>query len=182
MSDLNAPRYEVAALPYRIAVLCYLWNTEADSERLLMLHRSKAPNSGRYSPIGGKVEISEGESPHECAIREIHEEAGLELPPEDVRLLGVVAEKGYEDEMHWLLFLFEAKRPVAGDEIERYEFEEGRLEWVPIDEVEGKPIPATDRDVIWPMVRNHREGGFFMVDIDCRDNTLDWRTVDTRLP
>ena len=59
-------------------MLCYLWNTEADSERLLMLHRSKAPNSGRYSPIGGKVEISEGESPHECAIREIHEEAGLD--------------------------------------------------------------------------------------------------------
>ena len=182
MSDISASRYEVANLPYRIAVLCYLWNTEGESERLLMLHRSKAPNSGRYSPIGGKVEIVEGESPHECAIREIHEEAGLELAGDDVRLLGVVAEKGYEGEMHWLLFLFEANRPVAENEIERYEFEEGRLEWVDMAEVEAKPIPLTDRDVIWPMVQKHREGGFFMVDIDCRGDDLAWRTVDARLP
>ncbi|MCH2161454.1 MAG: NUDIX domain-containing protein [Phycisphaerales bacterium] len=182
MSDVRNSRYEVAELPYRIAVLCYLWNTEAESERLLMLHRSKAPNSGRYSPIGGKVEITEGESPHECAIREIQEEAGLELPPEDVRLLGVVAEKGYEGEMHWLLFLFEANRPVAQDEITRYEFEEGRLEWVPIEDVEAKPIPHTDQEVLWPMVQDHRAGGFFMVDIDCRGDTLVSRTVDARLP
>ena len=56
MNDLHHANYEISNLPYRIAVLCYLWNHEEDQERLLMLHRAKAPNLGMYSPIGGKVE------------------------------------------------------------------------------------------------------------------------------
>lgn len=180
MNDLHHANYETSNLPYRIAVLCYLWNHEEDRERLLMLHRAKAPNLGMYSPIGGKVEISEGETPHECAVREIEEEAGLTFAPEDVHLLGVVAEKGYQDEMHWLLFLFEVGRPVEASEIEQYVFNEGELKWIPIDEVGDLGIPETDREVIWPQVRDHRGGGFFMTDIDCRDGKLISRVVDSR--
>ncbi|MCP4067415.1 MAG: hypothetical protein GY741_03955, partial [Phycisphaeraceae bacterium] len=59
MSDVNDQRYEPSGLPYRIAVLCYLWT---EDDRLLMLHRRKHPNPDMYSPIGGKMEISLGET------------------------------------------------------------------------------------------------------------------------
>jgi 8-oxo-dGTP diphosphatase len=143
-----------------VAVLCYLWDADG---RILMLHRKKLPNVDMYSPVGGKVEISRGESPHECSVREVEEETGLVLRQDEMRLFGMVSERAYQGEMHWLIFLFECTRP---DEIAHSDFDEGRLEWVRGDDVEKLPIPPTDREILWPQVRAHR-GGFFVVDIDC---------------
>ncbi len=165
--------YDVAHLPYRIAVLCYLYDEQG---RLLLLHRKKEPNTHMYSPIGGKLEVPTGESPHECARREIFEEAEIELRSDEIRLCGIVSEKAYQAKHHWLIFLYEVTRPIRDDEVRRKVFEEGTLEWHPVDEVEKLPIPATDREVMWPHVRAHR-GGFFMVHIDCRDEPMRW-TVD----
>ena len=161
--NLHDPRYDTASLPYKVAVLCYLWDADG---RILMLHRKKLPNVDMYSPVGGKVEISRGESPHECAAREVEEETGLVLRQDEMRLFGMVSERAYQGEMHWLIFLFECTRPVRPDEIAHSDFDEGRLEWVRGDDVEKLPIPPTDREILWPQVRAHR-GGFFVVDIDC---------------
>jgi 8-oxo-dGTP diphosphatase len=181
MNDVQEARYEPTGLPYRIAVICYLWSDGGDEEdSLLMLHRAKEPNTNMYSPIGGKVEVSIGESPHQCAMREIREEAGLELDDDDVRLFGVVAEKAYQGDMHWLLFLFEAMSPVDPQRVTRLEFDEGVLEWVKANEVEKRNIPRTDRDILWPLVQRHRGGGFFMIDVDCSGEELDWRMVQER--
>ena len=150
-------------LPYRIAVLCYLEDTEG---RLLMLHRSKNPNAGMHSPIGGKLEVGIGESPHECARREIHEEAGLDIDPDDIRLIGMVSEAGYEGDGHWLLFCFRVTRPIGTSEIPVYEFEEGTLVWVAPDAIESLNLPESDRTVLWPMVRTHSDT-VFVAHIDC---------------
>jgi 8-oxo-dGTP diphosphatase len=168
VSDLDHPDYEVAALPYRIAVLCYLYDRDG---RLLLLHRRKEPNVDMYSPIGGKLEVTLGESPHECALREIEEEAELRLAPHEIRMTGMVSEKAYQGRHHWLIFLFEAMRPIGHDEIRRGDFDEGRLEWHEVAAVEKLPIPETDREFLWPTVRAHR-GGFFVVHIDCRGERL----------
>ena len=45
-------------LPYKIAVLCYVFD---EVGRVLLLHRRKRPNPGMYSPIGGKLEVEIGE-------------------------------------------------------------------------------------------------------------------------
>ena len=155
-------------LPHEIAVLCYLFD---EAGRLLMLHRRKPPNRELYSPIGGKVETRHGESPTSCAIREIHEEAGLRLPVERLRLAGVVSEAGFEDAGHWLMFLYEVIDPVAVDAVE---FDEGRLEWCEVDRIAEMPQPATDREVIWPLFWHHR-GGFFAAHIDCTGPHMKWR-------
>jgi 8-oxo-dGTP diphosphatase len=163
--------HDVRHLPYRVAVLCYLFD---EAGRLLLLHRRREPNVDMYSPIGGKLEVSIGESPHECALREIFEEAELTLRPDEIRMLGVVSEKAYQGRHHWLIFLFEVTRPIRADEILRTEFEEGRLEWHDVASVASLPIPETDRDVMWPNVRQHRGGGFFMAHIDCRAEPMRW--------
>jgi 8-oxo-dGTP diphosphatase len=157
-------------LPYRIAVLCYLYDGEG---HLLLLHRDQQPNRGRYSPIGGKVDVASGEGPHECAVREVGEETGIALGHDDLRLTGIVSERSYQDEAHWLIFLFEAVAPLARDALKWTRFKEGTLEWKRIDEIADLPIPQTDRDVMWPLVQAHR-GGFFMVHIDWSATDMTW--------
>jgi 8-oxo-dGTP diphosphatase len=159
-----------ATLPYKIAVLCYLYD---DAGGVLLLHRAKDPNAGMFSPIGGKLEVQQGESPHDCALREIQEEAGLALEHGDVRLTGIVSETAYEGSTHWLIFLFEVTRPVGHDEITTMEIDEGDLCWVPADEVPTLEIPRTDREIMWPQVQRHR-GGFFMVHVDCSVEPMRW--------
>lgn len=172
----------MSTLPYKTAVLCYLYDEDGC---LLLLHRNKAPNAGMYSPIGGKLEMPEGEGPHECAVREIYEEAGLRVSVEDVRLCGIVSERAYEGQTHWMIFLFELTRPVLRDEITAMHFNEGKLEWVPVERVHELPIPETDQKFMWPLVKSHcvgGRGGFFMVHIDCSTQPMTWTVTESVKP
>lgn len=155
-------------LPYRIATLCYLFDARG---RVLLLHRKRPPNHELYSPIGGKLDQVSGESPAQCALREIREEVGLEILPRDLHLTGIVSEAGYDDAMHWLMFLYEVTVPVS---VDRQEFEEGRLEWHEPASIGGLAIPATDREVIWPLFWKYRRQ-FFCVHIDCRGGGMSWQ-------
>ena len=157
-------------LPYKIAVLCYLFDEQG---RVLLLHRVKPPNQDLYSPIGGKLEQDIGESPTACAQREIKEEAGLDIPLEDLHLTGIVSETAYLGQTHWLMFLYEVKTPVTIPEDVRT-FDEGTLEWHDADAIDALPIPQTDRGVIWPLFWQNR-GGFFAVHIDCEADPPRWR-------
>ncbi|MEM9416650.1 MAG: NUDIX domain-containing protein [Planctomycetota bacterium] len=167
---------DAAPLPYKIAALCFLFD---DQGRTLLLHRAKPPNLDLYSPIGGKLEQAEGESPTRCAQREIFEEAGLEVAIEDLHLTGIVSEKAFEGKGHWLMFLYEVTRPVELA-AERMVFDEGRLEWHDPAGIADLPIPETDRDVIWPLFWKHR-GGFFAAHIDCTQEPMAW-SVEQSIP
>lgn len=165
-------------LPYKIAVLCYLYDKAGD---VLLLHRRRPPNVNMYSPVGGKLDTASGEGPHECAVRELHEETGLEVDPSELRLTGIVSERGYQGEAHWLMFLFEVTRPIDRREVRWAEFKEGRLVWTPLAEVPQLPIPVTDRDVMWPQVQAHR-GGFFTAHIDWADEGIRWTLHESIKP
>jgi 8-oxo-dGTP diphosphatase len=156
------------ALPYRIAVLCYLFDDEG---RVLLLHRVKPPNRDLYSPIGGKLEMEQGESPTACAVREIEEETGLVVPLRDVHLAGIISESAFDGTTHWLMFLYEVRVPV---QVARTTFEEGRLEWFTRSQVDRLAIPQTDREVIWPLFWRYR-GSFFAAHIRCEGQHLQWR-------
>lgn len=155
-------------LPYRIATLCFLFDRQGQT---LLIHRHKAPNHDLYSPIGGKLEQDDGESPTGCAAREIFEEAGLTVSVNDLHLTGIVSEKGYESQGHWLLFCYELMTPA--DAVKAGQIAEGRLEWVPLDALPDLPIPDSDRQVIWPLFRKYRHG-FFAAHIDCTGPEMVW--------
>jgi 8-oxo-dGTP diphosphatase len=155
-------------LPHKIAVLCDLRDARG---RLLMLHRRKAPNRDLYSPIGGKLDTHTGESPAQCARREIQEEAGLDIPLERLRLGGMISEKGFENDTNWLLFYYRVVGPV---ELEPFEMREGVLEWIEEDALDDLPLPETDRLAIWPAIRDHAPDGFFALHIDCTGDALAW--------
>ncbi len=155
------------ALPYQIAALCYLFD---EQDRVLLLHRGKPPNKGLYSPIGGKLEQSVGESPTTCAIREIGEETGLHVSANRLHLSGIVSESGYENECHWLMFLFEVTVPVGTPQMQS---DEGVLSWHAPDQIERLAIPQTDRQVIWPLFWKYRKK-FFAAHIDCSEGIIKW--------
>lgn len=173
-SNVPAKRYTPRmTIPYKIAVLVYVYNSAG---QLLLLHRAKPPNQGMYSPIGGKLEQAMGESPYGCALREIQEEIGVHLTLDDIRLVGIVAEKAFpggDRPVHWLMFCFEVVRPL---DFPAREFEEGRLEWVETGIVHTLPIPQTDVEIIWPLVQRHSQmlhpgitPEIFSVHIDCTE-------------
>lgn len=170
-------------LPYKLACLCDLRDAEG---RILLIHRERSPNKGLCSPIGGKLDQHTGESPAQCAQREIIEEAGIELPIERLHLGGLIAETAFEGAGHWLLFYYRVLGPVCSvEDVPEQTIPEGRLAWHHPDELDTLPLPDSDRKVIWPMIRKHDGGGerpgFFAVHIDCRGDLLSW-TVEESFP
>lgn len=142
---------KIPVLPYKISTLVYIRNAAGE---LLLMQRNKAPNYGLWSPIGGKLEQSTGESPYEAAMRETQEEIGLHLKDGDLHLFSMIAEKNYEDRMHWLMFLFDCK--VTVDQLPPA-MNEGIFAFHRPDELNRLPIPATDRESLWPVYFHHRE-------------------------
>ncbi len=168
-------------LPYKLACLCDLRDEKG---RVLLLRRKRSPNLGLCSPIGGKLDMHTGESPAQCARREIMEEAGIDIPLDRLHLGGLISETAFEGKGHWLLFYY---RVLGTVKVEAKEIPEGTLEWHEPDAIDGLELPDTDREVIWPMIRRHeppRPGarpGFFVIHIDCSEGGVRW-TVHQELP
>ncbi|EIP97269.1 ADP-ribose pyrophosphatase [Opitutaceae bacterium TAV1] len=153
MSSLPPPPLSSAAvLSHKIAVLVFLENSRG--EHLLIL-RARQPNAGAWSPIGGKLETALGESPFECAVRETREETGFEVESADLHLFAMIAEKAYEGQSHWLLFLFRCKKPVPHLPPD---ISEGRFGFFSRTELEKLPLPETDRTALWQIYDRHRHG------------------------
>lgn len=148
-------------LPYKISVLVFVENSAGD---LLLIERTKAPNAGLWSPIGGKLEMPTGESPFECAAREVGEEIGLTIVAErDLHLFSMIAEKAYEGQSHWLMFLFRCR---VGIEALPPTISEGRFRFFSRDAINQLPLPETDRQALWPIWDQHRDG-FVALRADC---------------
>lgn len=141
-----------AALPFKISVLVFMHDEQG---RLLLIQRTKAPNIGCWSPIGGKLEMATGESPFECAGREIAEEAAAVVETKDLHLFGMISEKGYEGQSHWLMFLFDCRKPLARLP---QTIDEGKFGLFSRDEISRIKVPETDLTLIWPIYDQHRRG------------------------
>ena len=105
----------------KLATLCYVRQTG----KTLMVHRNKKANDmhmGKWNGLGGKLEP--GETPEECAIREIQEESGLLV--ENPVFKGLLTFPGFANEEDWYAFVFVASQ-FTGDLIDS---PEGDLEWI----------------------------------------------------
>ena len=63
-------------MQYKISVLVFVQNSAGE---FLMLQRTKAPNEGLWSPIGGKLNMDIGESPYDCEGRDTKDEIRLSV-------------------------------------------------------------------------------------------------------
>lgn len=110
-------------------------NILTNGDRFLLLKRSREPNKGRYTPVGGKMDAFE--SPAEAAIRETLEETGIKVSNPVFR--GVLVDNS-PTIYNWICFVYTS-------EIEYQEpasCPEGTLEWISSDQLEKLPTPVTD--------------------------------------
>ena len=116
--------------------LCYI---ERDG-RYLMLHRVKKEldeNRDKWIGVGGKLE--EGESPEDCALREVREETGLTLLSWRYRgIVTFVSDEWGTEYMH--LFTSEDFSGTLRDDCA-----EGTLEWIEKPRLLSLPIWEGDR-------------------------------------
>ena len=161
-------------LPYQVATLLYCFD---EQDRVLLLERKRQPNAGLWSPPGGKVEITEGESPYAAACREAQEELGLCFTAKDLHLTGLISEHGYDGAAHWLMFLFEAKPLLNRLPAEH---PEGKFGLFKREELDALPLPQTDRERIWPLFWQNR-GGFFAAHCQSGKQGNVW-TIEERMP
>jgi 8-oxo-dGTP diphosphatase len=108
----------------KLATLCYVFDKKNNST--LMIYRNKKQNDfheGKWNGLGGKFEL--GESPEECAIREIEEESGLKVT--SIKMRGFITFPLFDGKDDWYVFLFTADQ-CEGELIDS---PEGKLEWIP---------------------------------------------------
>ena len=108
----------------KLATLCYVIDKSRNST--LMIHRTKKENDyhkGKWNGLGGKFEP--GESPEECAIRELEEESGLII--KSIKMKGFISFPMFDGKEDWYVFLFTADE-YEGELIDS---NEGNLQWIP---------------------------------------------------
>ena len=115
--------------------LCYI---EKDGA-YLMLHRTRKEvdeNAGKWIGVGGGFE--EGETPDECAAREIKEETGLEVKSLSYRgIVTFVSDEWGTEYMH--LFTCDSFEGELTD------CDEGELEWIEKSKVTALPLWEGDK-------------------------------------
>ncbi len=90
-------------------------------EAVLMLRKARGHQMGMWNGLGGKAEP--GEMPEACAVREVREEAGLEVT--DLRYRGLIVFPRFDGLNDWYVWVYLASAdgtPVSGDE--------GEVAWV----------------------------------------------------
>lgn len=120
----------------KLATLCYVQK----DDKTLMVHRVKKENDmhqGKWNGLGGKFEP--GETPEECAIREIYEESGLKV--RNPELKGLLTFPGFANDEDWYAFVFVA-REFEGDLIDS---PEGILSWIENDKLMELKLWEGDR-------------------------------------
>jgi len=120
----------------KLATLCYVRR----DGKTLMVHRIKKPkdmHQGKWNGLGGKLDP--GETPEECAAREIYEESGLKVL--DLQLKGLLTFPGFANDEDWYAFVFVATE-FTGELIDS---PEGTLAWVEDEHLLELNLWAGDR-------------------------------------
>lgn len=120
----------------KLATLCYV----RQDGKTLMVHRIKKPNDmhqGKWNGLGGKLEP--GETPEECAIREIREESGLQVS--HPQLKGLLTFPAFDDIEDWYAFVYVIREFVG----ELIDSPEGRLAWIEDSHLKELPLWEGDR-------------------------------------
>ena len=149
----------------KLATLCYI---QKDG-KTLMLYRNKKENDyheGKWNGLGGKFEP--GESPEDCAIREIKEEAGLIV--KSLKLKGFITFPMFDGKDDWYVFIFVIDK-FEGSLIDS---PEGKLEWIPNEKLldlnlwEGDQIfiPWLFQEKFFSAKFNYNDGKFINYEVE----------------
>ena len=143
------------------STLVYLFK----DEKCLMLYRNKKEkdiHEGKWNGLGGKFEA--GESPEECAVREVKEESGLEI--NSLKFAGHITFPKFDKQGNdWSVFLFTSD-DFGGELMSTSD--EGELHWINKDEILQLSLWEGDRYFLPLLLSDERFLGKFVYE----DKTL----------
>lgn len=141
-----------------IATLLYIKNQRGE---YLLIERAKKPNVGLLSPPGGKLNMEEGESIFNCAVREAKEECNINSKPNDWKLAGIVTEINYPDIGNIMIFCLKYRKIFNKIPTK---INEGKFRFVSPKDFYKFKLPQTDKLYIWKFVLSNK---WFSIRIDC---------------
>ena len=140
----------------KLATLCYVM----DNNKTLMLFRNKKENDyheGKWNGLGGKFEP--GETPEECAIREVFEESGLIV--KNPQMKGFITFPLFDGKDDWYVWTFVFKG-YSGKLIDS---PEGHLEWIDNDKLTDLNLWDGDKHFIpWLFDEKYFSAKFIYID------------------
>lgn len=125
--------------------------------KTLMLHRVKKKNDihhDKYNGLGGKLE--QGESPFQCACREVQEESGLIITK--AFLKGHLLFPKFDGKNDWMTFVYrvdEFQGKIITDCVE------GNLVWIDNDKLHNLPLWEGDKIFLRHMFNSDVFDGVF---------------------
>ena len=143
----------------KLATLCYVMDKK--NNKTLMLHRTKKANDyheGKWNGLGGKFE--EGETPEECAIREIKEESGLIV--KSLRINGFITFPDFDGIDDWYVFIF----TIDNFEGNLIDSPEGNLDWISNDNITELNLWEGDKIFLEWLYGDKFAGKFFSAKFD----------------
>jgi len=113
-----------------------------EADNLLVLRRFNTGfEDGKYSLIAGHLEGEE--TVLQAAVREIAEEAGVRVRPEDLKVVGVMQRKSDDVRVDFFLATRSWKGQPRNNEPDKCD----KVKWVPIDQLPSNTIPYICRSV-----------------------------------
>ena len=146
--------------------LCYI---EKDGA-YLMIHRIKKKNDmnkDKWLGVGGKLE--EGETPFDCARREIKEETGVTV--KDLKYRGIIT---FVSDLYGTEYMHLFTATEYDGEID-YNCDEGNLEWVKKDRIKDLPIWEGDKIFFDLLEKDNR---FFSLKLEYKGEGLISHTIE----
>ena len=120
-------------------------------EQILLLRRyNTGYEDGKYSVIAGHLKGDE--EIKTAMIREAYEEAGIELTPETLEIVGVMHRKSNDERVDWFL----AASTWTGEVINREPNKCDQLAWYDLESLPQNVIPYVRR-----AIDNYRQGRWF---------------------
>jgi 8-oxo-dGTP diphosphatase len=121
----------------QLGVLCYIF----ENDKTLLLHRNKKNDQMQdyWIGLGGHIETSQGEAPHEAVVREVYEESELIVKP---KLRGVAVFRHIEEsEDDWYAYIYSTDTCQGKLKTSS----EGTVKWIENTKLESLNIPEGDR-------------------------------------
>ena len=135
---------------FKLVATVHIFLTNNANEILLLRRFNTGYEDGNYSVIAGHIDGNE--EVKAAAIRETKEEAGIEIQPSDIEVVGVMHRKGTDERVDFFLAASRWKGNIVNAEPDKCD----DLSWHSVLELPVNMVPYVRR-----ALENYREGRFF---------------------
>lgn len=135
---------------FKLVATVHIFLTKNDTEILLLRRFNTGYADGKYSVIAGHIDGNE--EVKTAAIREAKEEAGIEIEPSNIEVVGVMHRKGEDERVDFFLAASRWKGNIVNAEPDKCD----DLSWHSVHD-----LPANMVAYVKQALENDRKGKFF---------------------